>query len=202
MIDCTINWSYGAQVNQLRLALPANVVQFALGLVILGMSGLMVFSKTSVTPGMGRSDPIATLLGIRGKTFDPERAEWVPWEPRRMGLALVLFSGVGFMAGMFGLGAGWANVPVLTMVMGVPLKVAVGTSYFLLAITDTSAAWVYLNRGALLPLIVIPSVLGIMLGAQIGSRLLARIHPAAIRKIVIVVLLLAGARALLKGFGI
>ena len=31
------------------------------------------------------------------------------------------------MAGMFGLGAGWANVPVLNLLMGVPLKVSVGT---------------------------------------------------------------------------
>ena len=44
------------------------------------------------------------------------------------------------MAGMFGLGAGWANVPVLNLLMGAPLKISVATSKFLLAITDTSAA--------------------------------------------------------------
>ena len=60
------------------------------------------------------------------------------------------------MAGMFGLGAGWANVPVLNLVMGAPIKISVATSKFLLSITDTSAAWIYLNNGAVLPLMVRP----------------------------------------------
>ena len=186
----------------LGLALPANVVQLLLGVVILGMFVLMSFSTPSVPAQAGRADPIAAFLQIRGEYFDSSRNEMVPWTPRRMALGLCLFSGVGLMAGMFGLGAGWANVPVLTMVMGVPLKIAVGTSYFLLAIADTSAAWVYLNRGALLPLIITPSVLGIMLGARLGARLLARLEARVIRRVVLVVLLLAGLRALLKGFGI
>jgi len=91
---------------------------------------------------------------------------------------------------------------VLNLVMGIPLKIAVATSYFLLAITDTSAAWIYLSRGALLPIIVIPSVLGIMLGARIGAKILPGIRPVVIRRIVIGVLLFAGLRALLRGFGI
>ncbi len=86
--------------------------------------------------------------------------------------------------------------------MGVPLKVAVATSYFLLAITDTSAAWIYLHSGALIPVIVIPSVLGIMAGARVGAAILVRVRPEVIRRVVIVVLLLAGVRALLRGVGI
>ena len=50
------------------------------------------------------------------------------------------------MAGMFWLGAGWANIPVLNLLMGAPLKISVATSKFLLSITDTSAAWIYLNK--------------------------------------------------------
>jgi uncharacterized membrane protein YfcA len=114
----------------------------------------------------------------------------------------VLFAGIGFMAGMFGLGAGWANVPVLNLVMGVPLRVSVSTSGFLLSVIDTSAAWVYVNRGALLPMLVVPSILGVMLGARIGGRLLRTVHAATIRKLVISLMLVAGARALAKGLGI
>jgi len=106
------------------------------------------------------------------------------------------------MAGMFGLGAGWANLPVLNMLMGAPLKVAVGTSKFLLSITDTSAAWVYMNKGCVLPLITVPSIVGLMLGSFVGVRILAVAKPKMIRYIVIVVLMFAGAKALLKGLGI
>ena len=113
-----------------------------------------------------------------------------------------MFCGIGTIAGMFGLGAGWANVPVLNMLMGAPLKVAVGSSKFLLSITDTSAAWVYLNQGAVLPIIAVPSVLGIMMGSFVGVRLLVGAKPKMVKYLVIVMLLFAGIRSLLKGFGI
>ena len=120
----------------------------------------------------------------------------------RTPLGFALFAGIGFMAGMFGLGAGWANVPVLNLVMGVPLRVSVSTSGFLLSVIDTSAAWVYVNRGALLPMLVVPSILGVMLGARIGGRLVQTVRAATIRKVVISLMLVAGARALAKGLGI
>src|SRR5208282_5754342 len=99
-------------------------------------------------------------------------------------------------------GAGWANVPVLNLMMGAPLKVAVATSKFLLSLTDTSAAWIYVNNGAVLPMMVVPSVVGIMLGSLLGVRILVKTKPAAVRYIVIVILLFAGLRALLKGLAI
>jgi uncharacterized membrane protein YfcA len=117
-------------------------------------------------------------------------------------MGLALFIVIGIMAGMFGLGAGWANVPVLNLLMGAPLKISVATSKFLLSITDTSAAWVYLNQGAVLPMIVVPSLVGIMLGSIVGVKILAKSKPKAIKWMVIGLLLFAGLRSLLKGLGI
>jgi uncharacterized membrane protein YfcA len=91
---------------------------------------------------------------------------------------------------------------VLNLLMGAPLKLAVGTSGFLLSVIDTSAAWIYLNRGAVLPMLVAPSIIGVMLGAKLGVRVL-RVAPArAVRRTVFALLLVAGGRALLKGLGI
>jgi uncharacterized membrane protein YfcA len=45
-------------------------------------------------------------------------------------------------------------------------------------------------------------VVGMMLGAFIGARLLTIIKASSIRKLVIVLLLAAGVRALAKGLGI
>ncbi len=102
---------------------------------------------------------------------------------------------------MFGLGAGWANVPVLNLVMGAPLKISVATSKFLLSITDTSAAWIYLNQGCVIPMMVVPSLVGIMLGSFIGVRILRVAKPTFVRWIVIGMLLFAGAKAITKGLG-
>jgi uncharacterized membrane protein YfcA len=86
--------------------------------------------------------------------------------------------------------------------MGAPLKVAVGSSGLAISIINSSAAWVYINRGALLPLIAVPSVLGIMLGARVGARLLRTMPAAVVRRIVIIAMLIAGGRALLRGLGL
>ena len=185
----------------LGLALPTAFVQTALGVTILAIAALMWRSKKSEHPDGLRPDALGEALRMHGVYHDPASGRDVEWRVHRTAAGFFAFAGIGVLAGMFGLGAGWANVPVFNLLMGVPLKLSVGTSGFLLSVIDTSAAWIYINRGAVLPLIVAPSIIGVMLGAKIGVRLL-RVAPAAtVRRIVIVLLLVAGARALLKGLG-
>lgn len=186
----------------LGLALPADTVQLCLGGTIMFIAILLLLSKNVAVPHVEKQDAIGMALGIRGAYLEPSTGEVVEWKTHRTLPGLLLFIIIGIMAGMFGLGAGWANVPVLNLLMGAPLKVAVGTSKFLLSITDTSAAWVYLNQGCVLPLIAIPSIVGLMGGSFVGVRLLAKAKPKFIRYMVIGVLLFAGGKALLKGLGI
>ncbi len=184
------------------LALPAKVVNIALGGTILGIVAIMLMAKKSEFPEVPRPDNLSTALRISGIYYEPSLGENVNWQIHRTPQGLATFIVIGVMAGMFGLGAGWANVPVLNLMMGAPLKVSVATSKFLLSITDTSAAWIYINNGAVLPMMVVPSIIGIMLGSIVGVKILAKTKPAAIRYMVIGLLLFAGLRALLKGLAI
>jgi uncharacterized membrane protein YfcA len=184
------------------LALPTKLVQALLGATILFIVLIMLKAKKSEFPEVTRPDPLSQSLRIMGVYHEPTLGKDVDWQIHRTPVGLALFVVIGLMAGMFGLGAGWANVPVLNLVMGAPIKISVATSKFLLSITDTSAAWIYLNNGAVLPLMVVPSVVGIMLGSFVGVRVLAVTKPAIIRVLVIVVLGVAGLKALLKGLGI
>jgi hypothetical protein len=183
------------------LALPTDVVQICLGATILGICVLMLVAKKSVLPDVPKADNLSTALRIYGVYREDSTGETINWKIHRTPLGLFLFIFIGIMAGMFGLGAGWANVPVLNLVMGAPLKISVATSKFLLSITDTSAAWVYLNQGCVIPMMVIPSLVGIMLGSFVGVRVLKVAKPTYIRWMVIAILALAGAKALSKGLG-
>ena len=186
----------------LGLALPASVVQIALGVIVLGIVALMLSASKSEFPQVPRPDRLSAALRMNGVFIDGASGRQVDWQVHRTPLGLLLFLGIGVLAGMFGIGAGWANVPALNLLMGAPLKVSAGTSGLVLSLVDSSAAWVYLNRGAVLPMIAVPSVLGMMLGARIGARLLGVLKGAVIRKMVITLLLFAGLRALLKGLGV
>jgi uncharacterized membrane protein YfcA len=184
------------------LILPDFIVQFALGTVIMGVVVLMVLGRKSANPVVARPDALAMAFGMHGVYHDPFTGRDIKWHVHRTPQALALFVLVGLMAGVFGIGAGWANVPVLNLVMGAPLKVSIGTSSFILSIVDSGAAWVYLNHGAMLAIIAVPSMLGMMMGSVIGVGLLTRANVAVVRKVVIGLLLLAGIRALTKGFGL
>lgn len=186
----------------LGLAMPANVVQMLLGGLVLGIVVLMLVSGKSEFPHVPKADALSQALQMHGVFIDRASGQTVQWQVHRTVPGLLTFLGIGVLAGMFGIGAGWANVPALNLLMGAPLKVAAGSSSVVLSLVDSAAAWVYLNRGAVLPMIAVPSVVGMMLGARIGARLLNVLPGSVIRKLVIGMLLFAGARALLKGTGV
>ncbi len=183
----------GARIG---LRLPEAWAHTLLGLVILGITALMwrVDPQGRAVP---RADPLAAALGIGGRLADPVGPA-TPWTAARLMPGWLLFLVIGVVAGMFGLGAGWANVPVLSLLMGVPLRVAAATSGLVLSMTSP-AALVYLGHGAMLPAVVVPAVMGVMLGAAAGVRLLRCMPAAALRRLVLAVLLLAGLRALARG---
>ncbi|MGB9846406.1 MAG: sulfite exporter TauE/SafE family protein, partial [Desulfotomaculales bacterium] len=115
----------------LGLAAPTWVVQTALGLTIMIIAALFVFSKNTEYPEVKEPDWLARFLKLQGIYREESSGKSVSWQVSRTPQGMLFFILIGILAGMFGLGAGWANVPVLNLLMGAPLKVAVGTSKFL-----------------------------------------------------------------------
>jgi uncharacterized membrane protein YfcA len=184
------------------LALPSHIVEISLGVVIMSIVALMAFTRRTDYPRVLSPDPLAVRLGIGGSYGEKAAGDEVTWNIHRLTAGFFIFLLIGFMGGMFGLGAGWANVPALNLLLGAPLKVSVATSIIIIAFNGSAASWVYLNQGAILPVIAVPSVAGMMLGTRLGARMLTRTRPAAIRAAVIIFLALAGLRSLLAGLGV
>jgi hypothetical protein len=59
-----------------------------------------------------------------------------------------------------------------------------------------------MNKGCVIPLIGVPSIVGLMLGSLIGVKILAVAKPKMIRYMVIMVLFFAGLKAIDKGLGL
>lgn len=184
------------------LALPSWLVQTLIGVTVITLAIVMTVGKKVEFPETKEPDRLSKTLAIYGIYYDENLRKIVEWRVQRGAQSLLMFAVIGLIAGMFGLGAGWINVPVLSIFMGIPLKIAAGTSKFLISITDSSAAWVYLNNGCVIPLITVPSVLGVMLGSYYGVVIMAKASPKVIRVAVVTILLIGGIRSLLKGLGI
>jgi uncharacterized membrane protein YfcA len=183
------------------LALPTDVVQVALGATVVAIA-ILIWRTRDAAAGTGETDALGTILRLRGRYEDPAEGIAIDWRTRRTLAGFAAFAGIGFLGGVFGLGAGFANVPALNLLMAAPLKVAVGTSGLIISIVNSTAAWVYIHRGALLPVLAVPAILGVMLGSRLGARLLTQTPAFVVRRVVIAVMLLAGARALARGLGV
>jgi uncharacterized membrane protein YfcA len=185
----------------LGFVLPTLTLQAILGVIILVLVALMAAAKSADYPHVPKLDALAAAFGLYGLFRDESARRQVEWRVHRTAAGLVSFGIIGLVGGLFGLGAGWANVPVLNLLMGAPIKLAVGSSALAISIVNTSAAWIYINRGAVLPIVVVPSIIGVMIGARIGVRLLRIASPEWVRRAVIALLAISGARALLLGLG-
>ena len=96
---------------------------------------------------------------------------------------------VGLVSGFFGMGAGWAIVPVMNLIMGVPLKVAAATSGILIGMGDCISVWPYVFAGAIIPLFAGLWLVGQVLGGMLGAQVLIRVRSGSIRLVLLGVLL-------------
>jgi len=182
------------------LAIPRTIIELLLGLVIIAVTALLWrLGGRQEDGGAHPYGPVARAFGMAGAYREASTGETVEWTAWRARHGLPMAGLIGVMGGMFGVGAGWANVPTFNLLMGVPLKVATATSVFLISLGNVSAAWVYLNEMSILPYVAVPSMLGLMVGSRIGASLLDKARPALVRQIVLAVLLLSGLKALYSG---
>ncbi len=171
----------------------------ALGGILFIIFVFMLISKQIEFPQIKKIDTLSQKLELKDRWYEPSQNKYFEYATTNLPFGLFLFSCVGFVAGMFGLGAGWASVPVLNLVMGAPIKVAVATSMAIITVNTSSASWVYLAKGAILPFICIPSVMGMSIGARIGAKLAAAAKPLIIKYLVMFIMLLAAVLDIVKG---
>ncbi|MGB9589775.1 MAG: sulfite exporter TauE/SafE family protein, partial [Candidatus Hydrothermia bacterium] len=110
-----------------------------------------------------------------------ETAAVRPVEPRRKPLGAFLGGLSGVASGLLGIGGGIMNVPVMHLVMGIPTKMAIATSSFLIGTAAGTGAVIYLLRGDVVLLTIPPIVLGIIIGASVGTWIAKRARPQWLR---------------------
>ncbi len=86
------------------------------------------------------------------------------------GFFMMVFAGV--ISGLLGIGSGALKVIAMDTIMKVPFKVSTTTSNFMIGVTASASAVVYLQRGYISPGLSMPVVIGVLLGAITGSKIL------------------------------
>jgi uncharacterized membrane protein YfcA len=141
--------------------------------VLLGFALLMV----------GASVAMARVRLVDRKA-DPEPEIW--WR--------VVFTavGVGVLTGFFGVGGGFLIVPALVLVLGLPMRDAIGTSLLVIAINAAAALAGHLRFGGIDLEVTALFIAGGALGTILGSRLSGRVDEQRLRQTFAALVLLIG----------
>jgi uncharacterized protein len=132
------------------------------------------------------------LLSVRIETAgQPIFAEHVALA---RGRAIAVCLGVGALAGLVGAGGAFLLVPLLVTVVGVPIRITIGSS---LAITATSAVTGFAGKALTGQIPWAPAALvalGAMPGAQLGALVSRRLSGEWLRRVLFIVVTLTALR--------
>jgi len=142
-------------------------------------------------------------LGALGASYyDRNLAAAVSYKVRRLPVGMAASFVAGGVSGLLGVGGGFLKVPVMVLAMGVPVRAAVSTSSFMIGVTACAGSAVYLARGLVDPVVTVPIVLGVTIGAYLGSKLTLRVKSSLLAMILALVLFAFSVQMILAAAGI
>jgi len=126
-------------------------------------------------------------------------AEMVPYTARRLPLGLLAVLASGLVSGIAGVGGGFIKTPTMSEVMHVPVKVAAATSTFTVGITAAAGLIVYGGQGRIELEAAAAVVVGGLSGGTLGALAQQHLHPAQVRRVLSVVLVVIGLILVVRG---
>jgi len=90
----------------------------------------------------------------------------------RVPLGFLIMAVAGSLSGLPGIGSGATKVLAMDRAMGFPFKVSTTTSNFMIGVTAAASAGIYLSRGYIDPGLTMPTMLGTLVAALLGTRVL------------------------------
>ena len=144
---------------------------------------------------------LSKRLGLTGAYAEPD-GRVVTYNATNPEAGFFGMAVAGMLSGLLGIGAGAFKVLSMDLAMKLPMKVSTTTSTFMIGVTAAASAGIYFARGDVVPLIVAPVVLGILLGAAIGARLLLRLSNPTVRKLFVLLLGVTAVQMILRALGV
>ena len=153
--------------------------------------------------GKRGSEPRRSRIGWRRRVRHVGRADRVYEYEFNEGLAVGFNALLGFGTTFLGTGGGFVRTPVLVAGFGFPIRVAVATSVFALAIYATAGAAVHAGLGHIdwYPTFVWAGA-GFLFGSQIGARLGSRVPAVWIIRMLAGLLIVMGVALLAQAAGL
>jgi uncharacterized membrane protein YfcA len=182
--------------------LDARVLALLFGLLLLFVAVQMIRQlRASGAAGSAATAGEPTDQGFDSSYVEPTTGQVIGYRAHRLPMGTGISYIAGNISGLLGVGGGIINVPTMTVVMGVPIRVATTTSTFMLGATAVTSAMLNEASGRLDPLLAAPVALGVFLGARSGALLSRHVSPRQLRIVFVGVALFFAAQMFLKVLG-
>jgi len=135
------------------------------------------------------------IMMIRGSVFRTQSKKLYPkylilWHREFMGekytvpllLAIPISVVAGSVASLCGIAGGTVKVPLMVLLFGVPMDIAIGTSTFMIAVTALSGLLGHAISGHF-QIWAVPLGLSVLIGGNIGARIAIKTSKGKLRKI-------------------
>ncbi len=171
------------------------------GIILLGSWLTLFLQRQEGWKPVAHQDAFSKWLELEGSYYDQPTGRTIHYQAGRAYLGGPLMFGAGLIAGLLGIGAGALKVLIHDLVMGLPPKVSTTTSNLIIGVTALAGTSVYLAGGYIDPGLAAPVILGVVIGALIGTRLLVRLTNQRVRQFFLVVLAVLGIEMIVRGLG-
>jgi uncharacterized membrane protein YfcA len=167
----------------------------------------LTFAVTMATMGVvmaarsGRRNVIADHtvdVGVLGGRLREGEATYA-YRVRRLPIGVLASLVAGAISGLLGLGGGIVKVPILNTFCGIPIRVAAGTSTFMIGVTTAASAFLYYGRGEIALPVTAAVALGALPGSMIGARVSDRVATRSLKVLMAIVLVAVGLRMAVEG---
>ncbi len=180
----------------LALLVPSSAIAIVFGCMLLYSAYTTI--RTRRTDGAPvPPDPLATRLKLNGSWPTPEGEKEYNVRGVPGGFGLMALAGV--LSGLLGVGSGALKVIAMDRIMRLPFKVSTTTSNFMIGVTAAASAGVYLGRGYIDPVLALPVMIGVLVGALTGARLLATARTQVLRIVFALAIVFLGFEMIYKG---
>jgi uncharacterized protein len=152
------------------------------------------------SPGSHRlrpADPLADRLQLNGEY--PSRDGIKAYTVHRVPIGFLVCHCAGILSGLLGIGSGALKVLGMDQAMEIPFKVSTATSNFMIGVTAAASAGIYFHRGYIDPSLVMPVMLGVLLGSFVGARILPGATTRYLRHLFAAAIVALGVEMLIKG---
>ncbi len=166
--------------------------------VILIISAIISFAKLADPVSIGNGSVLSRYLRLNSSFPTPEGEK--PYLVKNVVGGFLMMNVAGLISGLLGIGSGALKVIAMDNIMRIPFKVSTTTSNFMIGVTAAASVGVYLKRGYIDPGLSMPVMLGVLLGAFIGTRLLTKAKTASLKILFALVILVLAAEMMYSGF--